>query len=295
MKNIHSNCLTLFFKTFLVCTAFFSATFLTAAEDFVPKISESLQRQLDRCQDREMAIVNYHIHYRNGMTPEKAAIRELRTGIRSAILENHGRGWPLSDDAKILAFIEEVEKVRAEPRFSSVKLPVGIQVNDRDWMKQIDPKVREKLDFVLADTMIMKRDSDKQPQKLWLVDTIDDPEKWMEDYMNHNRQILGEPIDILANPTYLPKPIEHLYDKLWTEDRMKEIIQLAVDRGIAIEIQATSNFPNVTFLKLAKERGAKFSFGTNNHDAKPLPVDRWFKMIDELKLEKKDLWTLRKK
>ena len=262
-----------------------------ADESFVPALTDSFLANMKKCKDKDMVIVDYHIHIRGGMTPEKAAIRQEKTGIISGVLENTGRNWPLSDNDKLRAFIEDAEKARANGK----PLLIGIQVNDRDWFKTIDPELHKRLDYVLADTMIMDTDKDGNPAKMWLDGyTIADPEKWMERYMDHNRQVLSEPISILANPTYLPKPVEHLYDKLWTEERMKEIISKAIEKNIAIEIQSTSIFPNVKFLKLAKEMGVKFSFGTNNFDATPLPTERWFKVIDELKLEKKDLWTLRK-
>ena len=250
----------------------------------------------DRIQDLEsrgIILYDYHIHLRGGMTAEKAAKRQELTGIRSGVLENFGRDWPLSDNDKLRTFIEDARKAQANGQ----PLQIGLQVNDRDWSTRIDPKLFQEIDFILADTMIMMGvNPDGKPMKMWLDDyKIDNPEAWMYRYMDHNRQILGEPISILANPTYLPKPIEHLYDQLWTEERMREIILLAVRKNIAIEIQAGSKFPNLTFLKLAKELGAKFSFGTNNMDDQPILIERWFEMIDKLKLDKDDIWKNVKK
>lgn len=107
--------------------------------------------------------------------------------------------------------------------------------------------------------------------------------------MKHNLRILGEPISILANPTYLPPCISNRYDRLWTEVRMKQVISKAVENGIALEIQAGSNYPNQKFLALAKEMGAKFSFGSNNFDDKTKPLTRWFEKVDALDLHASDL------
>ncbi len=49
---------------------------------------------------------------------------------------------------------------------------------------------------------------------------------------------------------------------------MRQVIAKAVEKGIALEIQAGSDFPKPAFLKLAKSMGAKFSFGSNNFDDK---------------------------
>ena len=279
----------LFFAIIAVCLLVSSGLAAEGNYVLLKNESVSLADRVKELQSRGIVLYDYHIHLRGGMTAEKAAQRQQFSGIRSGVLENFGRDWPLADNAKLRAFIEDAQKVRADGR----PMKIGIQVNDRDWSTRIDPELFRKLDYILADTMIMGITPDGKPAKMWLDDyAIDDPEKWMDRYMNHNRQILGEPINILANPTYLPKPVEHLYDQLWTEERMKEIIQLAVRKNIAIEIQAGSKFPNLTFLKLAKELGAKFSFGVNNADDQPRQIDHWFEMMDELKLEKNDLWQM---
>lgn len=236
---------------------------------------------------KKLAITDYHIHLRGGMTVEKAIAREKATGIRSAVLENWGREWPLADDDSLAAFLDACDRACAGRR----RIPVGIQVNDRDWFSRISPALRTRLDFVLADTMIMGTDTAGKPQRLWLPElVIDDPGSWMERYFSHTLQVLSEPIDILANPTYLPRCIEEHYDALWTEPRMRRVIAAAVAKGVALEIQAGSAFPRPAFLSLAKSMGATFSFGTNNFDDKPKDISRWREAIDALGLRRDDLW-----
>ena len=240
-------------------------------------------------QARKLVITDYHIHIRGGMTPEKAALRQERSGIRSAVLENFGREWPLSDNDKLKAFIEASSAARADGR----RLLIGIQVNDRDWFQRIDPALRQRLDYVLADTMIIGVTATGTARRLWLPGlVIPDAEAWMEQYMKHNLQILDEPISILANPTYLPPCIADKYDQLWTEARMRQVIAKAVAKGIALEIQAESKFPKPAFLRLAKSMGAKFSFGTNNFTDKPKDLARWHEAIELLQLQPADLWTM---
>jgi hypothetical protein len=249
--------------------------------------SEALQRNLADARGRGLILTDYHIHIRGGMTLEKAAHRQKQSGIRSAVLENLGREWPLSDNAKLREFIDS----HSRPSAPGPRLPVGIQVNDRDWFTQIDPALRARLDFILADTMIMGVTAAGKPRRLWLPDvTIDDPAAWMVDYVAHNLRILDEPISILANPTYLPPCIAARYDQLWTEERMRQVIAKAVAKGVALEIQAGSDFPKPAFLKLAKAMGAKFSFGSNNFDDKTKDLTRWFQAIALLDLKPADLW-----
>lgn len=250
--------------------------------------TSAFQQELAQVRLRGLVLTDYHIHIRGGMTLEKAAQRQAQSEIRSAVLENHGREWPLADNAALEAFID----AHARPLPDGQRLPVGIQVNDRDWFTQIDPALRRRLDFILADTMIMGLTAEGKPRRLWLPGvTIEDPAAWMVDYLAHNLRILDEPISILANPTYLPPCIAARYDQLWTEERMRQVIAKAVAKGVALEIQAGSDFPKPAFLKLAKLMGAKFSFGSNNFDDKTKDLARWFQAIALLDLKPADLWV----
>ena len=242
---------------------------------------------MKECAQRGITIVDWHLHIRGGMTPELAAKRELDSGIRSSAMENHGREWEIFSNEKLRAFADRAHAIDVDGH----RLPVGIQVNDRDWFRQIDAETRAKFDYILADTMIMGKLPGGRDNRLWMVKEIANADAWMEDYMRHNLQILDEPISILANPTYLPEPLAAEYDRLWTEERMRAIIAKAVAQGIAIEIQAESPYPRPKFLKLAKEMGAKFSFGTNNFDPTPKNLSRWLEAITWLDLKASDIWT----
>ena len=273
----------------LVLLAFAAAPLLRAEDSgFTYPKTDAFRQMVGGWQAGKLPLTDYHIHIRGGMTPEKAATRQEQSGIRSAVLENFGREWPLSDNAKLKEFIDACGAARADGR----RLPVGIQVNDRDWFQRIDPALLQRLDYVLADTMIMGVTSTGTPRRLWLPGlSIDDPEAWMAQYMAHNLRILDEPISILANPTYLPPCIADKYDELWTEARMRQVIAKAVAKGVALEIQAESKFPRPSFLRLAKSMGAKFSFGTNNFTDKPKDLARWQEAIELLHLQPSDLWT----
>lgn len=253
--------------------------------------TDAFRQNLAAAHARGLALADYHIHIRGGMTPEKAALRQEQSGIRSGVLENFGREWPLSNNVALAAFIDAGSPARA----GGQRLPLGIQVNDRDWAAHIDPGLLGRLDFVLADTMIMGLTPEGKPRRLWLPGVaIDDPEAWMREYLAHNLRILDEPVSILANPTYLPPCISNRYDQLWTEPRMRQVIAKAVDKGVALEIQAGSPYPKPAFLKLAKSMGAKFSFGSNNFDDKVKNLSRWFEAIELLDLGPADVWHPKK-
>jgi len=268
-----------------VCSAFAADGADNAADN---SAFEAFKPFYEKWSKENGPLTDYHIHLRGGMTPETSLDREKETGIKSAVLENAGREWPLNSDEKINALADSVRAV-------SETMPVGLQVNDRDWYKAISSETLARLDFILADTMIMGTNPDGSACRLWLLpdDYEADLDEWMERYMAHYRQILDEPITILANPTYLPKFAAGHYDELWTEERMAEVIDKAVEKGIALEIQAESPYPSDRFIEMAVEKGAVFSFGTNNFDAKLKKLDRWEEVLT--KFTEMKIFSLQKK
>ena len=248
-----------------------------------PEPSVAMREQVARLKAKGIPLTDYHIHIRGGMTPEKAFDWMKLTGIRSGVLENAGRDWPLHDNATIEAFIEDARKFP--------ELLIGLQVNDRDWFAAVDAKLLEKLDFVLSDTMVMDY------QKLWIENeyTIDDEDAWLEKYFQHCMTIVNEPITILANPTYLPNRVMHRYDSFWTESRMSQLIDAAVKNNVAIEIQSNTNFPNKKFIELALEKGAKISIGRNNGNDRVNELKRSLDWLEELNIKPENMLDLQKK
>ncbi|MGL4595065.1 MAG: hypothetical protein ACRCUY_10085 [Thermoguttaceae bacterium] len=257
------------------------AAFCSLSAEETVKPSAVMLEQVARLKAKNVPLIDYHIHLRGGMTAEKAFEWEKLSGIRSGVLENVGQDWPISDNEKLGKFIADAK------RFPVL---VGIQVNDRDWFRVIDMKLCEDLDYVLADTMIM-RDKNGKPQKLWLEDEyqIDDPQKWLEQYMEHCLIVVDEPIDILANPTYLPPRMAKYYDEFWTEKRMEKLIDAAIANDVAFEIQTGSPFPKRAFIDLARKKGAKWSIGRNNFDDKPNELKRSLDLLEELNFEPNEM------
>jgi len=269
-------------RLFLTATFILSFPLLACAQS-LPVPSQAMKEQVARLQAKNIPLTDYHIHIRGGMTPEKALDWAQKAGIRSGVLENVGKGWPLSDNDKLKAFIENAQKFP--------ELLIGVQVNDRDWYMVIDPALRAKLDFVLADTMIL------DGQKLWFEEEYStaDEDVWLQRYFVHCMTVVNEPITILANPTYLPAKIAHRYDHLWTTDRMIRLIDAAVKNKVALEIQSDTKFPNKKFIELAIERGAKISIGRNNTDDKQNELKRSLDWLEELNVKPENMLDLQKK
>ena len=277
--------------SFVALSAAFALSASSVAAQDAAKPSRTFEEYVPWLEKTGLDLTDYHIHLRGGMTAQKAVERARQTGLKSGVLENHGRDWPLSTNEILDKFVAEIEAYNATlPEAERVN--IGIQVNDRDWFKVIDPKIYRRLDYVLADTMIMGVGADGKPQKLWLLpkDYQTDEDKWFETYYQHCMTVVNEPVDILANVTYLPEFIADRYDELWTEKRMRALIQAAIDNNVALEVQAESEFPKPRFVELALEMGAKLSFGSNNFDDVLKDGSAWQKTIERFEIKNENLW-----
>jgi histidinol phosphatase-like PHP family hydrolase len=90
----------------------------------------------------------------------------------------------------------------------------------------------------------------------------------METLVDRTLGILNrEPVDIWANPSFLPDSIAAAYDELWTRERMEKVVAALAKNDIAMEVNSRYRIPSAAFIKLARSAGVKVAFGTNNSDA----------------------------
>lgn len=169
-------------------------------------------------------------------------------------------------------------------------LYLALQVARRDWPNLFSKEALNQVDYILADAMIFPN---KYGQMLyiWVPGMpLGEPQEFMDLYVSHNLKVLSEPITILANPTYLPDTLISRYDELWTDARMKSIIDAAVKNNVAIEINSRFKVPNAKFIKMAKAAGAHFTFGTNQHGTGVGEINWSINMAKECGLTKKDFF-----
>jgi len=99
-----------------------------------------------------------------------------------------------------------------------------------------------------------------------------------------------EPVDIYVNPTVLPDVLKPEHDQLWTKERMERVVKVLAENGIALEINARYKTPNAAMIRMAKEAGIKFSFGTNNTGSDLGRLEYCLKMIEECGLTAYDIF-----
>jgi hypothetical protein len=188
---------------------------------------------------------------------EKASQLSKKMGVTFGIAEEFGSDNIRMNDSLLLDRIALAKKN---------SLYLALQVSRRDWTKIFSKEALKQVDYILADAMIFAN-KNGQIIRIWVPNSpLGDPQEFMDLYVAHHLKVLSEPVTILANATYLPDNLMPRYDELWTDARMKSIIDAAVKNNVAIEINSRFKVPNARFIKMAKVAGAHFTFGTNQHE-----------------------------
>ncbi|MCX5653256.1 MAG: hypothetical protein NTY65_01185 [Planctomycetota bacterium] len=235
----------------------------------------------------DLPVVDYHVHLDEFGIDKIAEIAKAR-GIPFGIVEHAGtkeNKYPVvlgndEDLARFMAMLDGKGVLK------------GVQAECYDWMTVFSKEAIAKLDFVLSDAMTFVEKNGSRIE-LWKAEKvkITDKQDFMERYTDFTVRKAGEPIDILACATFLPAVLAAEYDLLWTEERMKRIIDAAVKNHVAIEIASWAKLPRPAFLKLAKAAGAKFSFGSNGRGLNAGKLDYSLQMARELGLKREDIFT----
>lgn len=232
-------------------------------------------------------LVDFHVH-RDGTTLEKLLGISRQRGVKFGIVEHAGKRE--NDYPIILANDDELGKYIASLEGKPVYK--GVQAEYIDWMSCFSKEAVARLDYVLSDAMTI-RGRDGRRIKMWSpAFEVPSAERFMDQYAEFHQEVMSlEPLDILANPTWLPKQIEQQYDSLWTPKRMRLLIDAAVKYNVAMEINSLYRIPRLPLLRMAKEAGVKFSFGSNIRGPNVGNLEYCVEMIKALGLKPADMFT----
>jgi hypothetical protein len=244
---------------------------------------DAVDRQLTELRRKDFPLIDYHIHLKGDLTLEKALAHSRACGVFYGIAANCGLKFPITDDQGIYAYIK---KMKGQPCF------VGMQAEGREWPTLFSKEAIAKFDYVFSDAMTIVDHRGKRA-RLWMPDEVEIPDKqaFMELLVRTIESILdNEPIDVYANPTYLPAVISKEYNTLWTPERVKRVIDAAARNGVAIEISNSLKLPKADFIRQAKKAGVRFSIGTNNTDSRIGREEYALEMIRECMLSTSDMF-----
>jgi hypothetical protein len=235
---------------------------------------------------RNYPVVDYHVHLKEGLTLEQALAKSRRDGIQYGIAVNCGKGFPIETDEGVRAF---AASLKGQPVFKAM------QAEGREWTQMFSRSAAALFDYVFTDSMTWTDNRGKR-MRLWIpeeVGTIADPQEFMDTLVDRAVGILEtEPVDIYVNPTFLPDVLAKDYDRLWTEARMKKVVDTAARNQVAIEINSRYRLPSAAFIRMAKAAGCKFAFGTNNVGANDLTRSEYgLQMVEECRLTWQDFFV----
>lgn len=231
-------------------------------------------------------LIDYHVHLKGGLTLNEVVDNSQRLGINYGIAPNCGLHFPVTNDSTLYAYMNDV---KGSPTFK------GMQAEGREWITLFSPEAVAKFDYVFTDAMTFT-DYKGRRNRIWIPEEVwvDDKQQFMDQLVGKIEAIFSqEPVDIYVNPTVLPAEISGEYDELWTEDRMKRVIKVLADNNIALEINARYKVPSAKMIKMAKEAGVKFSFGTNNTGRDLGHLEYCIQMIEECKLTPNDIFEIK--
>jgi len=249
----------------------------------VPQVDE-LYRETMRLGVENYPVVDYHVHLKGGLTIEQALANSRRLGIFYGVAINCGLNFPVHSDDSVHDYLETM---KGQPCY------VALQGEGREWMTLTSPESVARFDYCFTDAMTFRDDTGYR-RRIWLPEEMGDvsnPQAFMDMYVKRIEGVMHEPIDIYANATFLPLPIRPQYDALWTPERMKKVIDAAIENDVAIEINNRYKIPGPAFIKAAKAAGAKFSFGTNNAEAELGRLEYPIQMVRECGLKWQDIFV----
>jgi len=251
----------------------------------VPTENPAFDNILIKLSNKNFPLMDLHVHLKGGLSIEQALANTRKYGFTYGIAVNCGLKMGFETDEAIQEFINNYKK----PPHTYL----AMQAEGREWLDLFSKETIAKFDYVFTDSMTWTNDNGKR-MRLWIKDEteVGDPQNFMDQLVARIEEIMNnEPIDIYVNSTFLPAEISHMYDELWTPARMDRVIKALVDNNVALEINARRKIPSPSFIKRAKAKGVKFTFGTNNSGREDLgKLEYCIAMVEECGLTPNDMW-----
>ncbi|MBR5193666.1 MAG: DUF1080 domain-containing protein [Bacteroidaceae bacterium] len=255
--------------------------------DTLPAIDEQ-NDAIIRLQQQNFPVIDYHVHLKGGLTKEMAHAMSMNYGINYGVAPNAGEGGVgrmLANDQEVYEYYDEVQPL---------PFICGVQGEGRKWTSTFSQNALGIFDYLFTDAMTIM-DHKNRNSRIYRKEEVHydgvSKEQYMEQIVDQTVKILAnEPADIFANPTYIPEDMQADYDKYWTDERINRVLDVMQEHQIALEINPRYMIPSLKIIRMAKERGMKFVFGTNNVDANFGKLEYCIQAIEECGITANDLW-----
>jgi hypothetical protein len=244
--------------------------------DIAPKILDY--------QAEHFAFIDLHIHTGDSFNLDSAMQAFYKTGINLGLVVDVET---LEKDKENEILQDHVKNYARYPVF------LGIFRNNLQPIEGVPAETIKQFDYVIGDVTRFKN-SKGQEVDVVRNQNIGNKESFMNEYVNAIIAGLDKGgLDIWATPTLLPEPLAAEYDKLWTTERMTKVIEAAKRNDVTIEVYNKLRIPSIAFLKIAKEKGCLVSTGGLFKENKMAEPDYFYEVIDQCKLDYKDIYIPR--
>ena len=255
--------------------------------DTLPPVDEQTDAII-RLQQQNFPVIDYHVHLKGGLTKEMAHALSMNYGINYGVAPNAGEGGVgrmLADDKEVYEYYEEVKPL---------PFLCGVQGEGRKWTATFSQEALGIFDYLFTDAMTIM-DHKNRNSRIYRAEEVHydgiTKEQYMEQIVDQTVKILtNEPADIFANPTYIPEDMQADYDKYWTDERIDRVLDVMQEHHIALEINPRYRIPSLKIIQMAKDRGLKFTFGTNNVDGNFGKLEYCIEAIEQCGITPDDLW-----
>jgi hypothetical protein len=255
--------------------------------DTMPVIDEQ-KDAIIRLQQENFPIIDYHVHLKGGLTKEMAHAMSMNYGINYGVAPNAGEGGVgrmLANDQEVYEYYEEVKPL---------PFLCGVQGEGRKWTATFSQEALGVFDYLFTDAMTIM-DHKKRNSRIYRAEEVHydgvNKQRYMEQIVDQTVKILtNEPADIFANPTYIPEDMQADYDTYWTDERINRVLDVMQKYQIALEINPRYKIPSMKIIQMAKHRGLKFTFGTNNVDADFGKLEYCMEAIRQCGITAQDIW-----
>ena len=259
----------------------------TNPNDTLPPVDEQ-NDAIIRLQQQNFPVIDYHVHLKGGLTKEIAHALSMNYGINYGVAPNAGEGGVgrmLADDKEVYEYYKEVKPL---------PFLCGVQGEGRKWTATFSQEALGIFDYLFTDAMTIM-DHKNRNSRIYRAEEVHydgvTKDQYMEQIVDQTVKILtNEPADIFANPTYIPEDMQADYDKYWTDDRINRILDVMQEHNIALEINPRYKIPSLKIIQMAKDRGLKFTFGTNNVDANFGKLEYCIEAIEQCGITTDELW-----
>ena len=254
----------------------------------------------------------YEVVFRNGAidgTRKSGSLASVRNLYRSLAEDGEWFGFEVTvrgrnivvriDTTEVVCYTEPEHPYRTQAHarqllgHGAIALR-GVQGEGRKWTATFSKGALGVFDYLFTDAMTII-DHKGRNSRIYRPEEVHYDGVTKEQYMEHlvDQTVLiltNEPADIYANPTYLPDDMQADYDRYWTDARVDRVLDVLERYGIALEINARYRIPSFDIIRRAKQRGIKFTFGTNNVDADFGRLEYCLEAVEKCGLTPDDMW-----